>query len=68
MWRWSYNKPFEETPVDVELGPGESLAFTETWDTAKLEEKHPGGVYQVVGVLTTAFPIATNFVEIGLAD
>jgi hypothetical protein len=68
VWRWSYDKPFEETPVDVELDSGESLAFTEIWDTAKLEEQHPGGEYQVVGVLTTAFPIATNFVEIGLGD
>lgn len=68
VWRWSYDKPFEEVHGSVELRSGESLAFTETWDTAKLEEKHPGGEYQLVGVLTTAFPIATNFIAIGLAD
>lgn len=68
VWRWSYNKPFEETPVTVELPARESLVFSETWDTTELGGGMPGGTYQVVGVLTTVFPIATNFIEIGLAD
>lgn len=68
VWRWSYDKPFEETAAGVKLASGESLVFDEIWDTAESPEEHPGGEYQVVGVLTASFPIATNFVEIGLAD
>lgn len=68
VWRWSYDKPFEEMPVEVNLASGESLVFSEPWETAQLPEEHPGGEYQLVGVLTAEFPIATNFVVIGLAD
>lgn len=48
IWRWSGGRAFSQVLEQVELKPGEPMAFTETWDQRDSEgQPSPPGNYHV---------------------
>lgn len=69
VWRWSYDKIFDKTELELYIYPQEVWAFQAEWDT---KDKHRrfvlGGRYYIEGVLNTSPVLKSEKVEIGLTD
>lgn len=52
VWRWSAGRMFLTVLTDLTVPPGETRAFTETWDQRDRDGRPVGpGEYVVVGVI-----------------
>lgn len=69
IWRWSYDKTFEKTPLELYLYPQEIWTFQTKWDAKDNQRRYVlGGRYYIEGILKTSIPLKSEKVEIGLTD
>jgi hypothetical protein len=69
VWRWSYDKTFEKTPLELHIYPGEVWSFQTEWDAKDNQRRYVlGGRYYIEGILKTSTPLKSEKVEIGLTD
>lgn len=53
LWRWSHGRAFAQVIQNINVRPGETISFEETWDqTDKDGDQVPPGSYKIVGWLT----------------
>jgi len=69
VWRWSYDKTFEKTPLEHYIYPQETWTFQAEWDAKDNKRRYVlGGRYYIEGILKTSPPLKSEKLEIGLTD
>lgn len=71
VWRWSYGRAFAQVIQNINVRPGETISFEETWDqTDKDGDQVPPGSYTIIGWLTAEGREQTtrSSVEIRIAE
>lgn len=69
VWRWSYDKVFDKTELELYIYPQEIWTFQAEWDTKDKRRRYVlGGRYYIEGVLNTSPALKSEKVEIGLTD
>jgi hypothetical protein len=69
IWRWSYDKLLEKTPLELNIYPQEVWSFQAKWDTKDNQRRYVlGGRYYIEGILKTSPSLKSEKVEIGLTD
>ncbi|MDH4222122.1 MAG: BsuPI-related putative proteinase inhibitor [candidate division Zixibacteria bacterium] len=69
VWRWSYDKIFDKTQLNLYIYPGEVWTFQTEWDTKDNQRRYvSGGRYYVEGILRISPVLKSEKVEIGLTD
>ena len=57
IWRWSHGQAFTLELRRIELDPGETLTFEQTWplvDNVRSRGRVPAGEYTLTGILTAS--------------
>ncbi|MDI6809090.1 MAG: BsuPI-related putative proteinase inhibitor [Candidatus Eisenbacteria bacterium] len=69
IWRWGSDKMFAQVRRMRSLAPQDSLHFEVTWDQLKNNGTYCDlGNYKVRGILETAKPDSTPWVQLGIVD
>jgi hypothetical protein len=69
VWRWSSDRMFAQMLQDVQIEPGKTLSYKETWDQRdNVGSLVPRGRYEVVGILKTTPEVVSGSVPFELVD
>jgi hypothetical protein len=66
IWQWSYDKAFTQVVRETSMPPGETLAFTWTWDQRDLQGRQvEPGAYDISAVFMGAQRSGPRSIEAG---